>query len=68
VGDLRRGQEMNMCVDGSWGCDQALASNDLGAGTDDQARVYPILDARVPGLTDSGYAAIVDSDVGLDDP
>jgi hypothetical protein len=57
-----------MCVDGSWGCDQALASNDLSAGTDDQARVHAMLDVRVPGLTDSGNAAIVDSDVGFDDP
>ena len=64
--DLLRADEVDVHVEAAGGDDLALAGDRLGAGADDD--VDAGLDVGVAGLADAGDLAVLDADVGLDDP
>ena len=64
--DLLRADEMDMRVHGAGGEDLAFAGDRLGAGADDD--VDARLRVRIAGLADRGDAAVLQADIGLDDP
>ena len=64
--DLLGRNEVDMHVEAAGGEDLALAGDRLGAGADDD--VDAGLDVRIAGLADAGDLAVLEADIGLDDP
>ena len=64
--DLLRADEVDVGVEAAGGDDLAFAGDRLGARPDDDGHAG--LDVGIAGLADRGDAAVLDADVGLDDP
>ena len=64
--DLLRADEMDVAVDAAGGDDHAFAGDRLGAGADGDRDAG--LDVRIARLADLPDAAVLDPDVGFDDP
>ena len=67
VGNLRRRDEMHVGVNGASRQDVPLAGNDFRGRADLEPGRHAVHDARIPGLAESGNAAIPDADIRLVD-